>query len=750
MDEELSLVPPPETILGFNLELPEHSLKTAVVFSLLSVWVLVGLFQYLNRYTRRRYFSIWTAGWLFYALFLTIRGSSERFQAIPMVLFLENCCIATAAMLMFWGSFTFMELKTRQRLIGTAIVFVSVWSYFAAFQFPNELWIQIPAFALLGSASLFTALAFFRQTQQARFLGTGLLTFGFGLWALYLILHPFLQASEISVSAGFLIATVLQLFIATSMIILVLEETKSALRQREAEVETEKSKATFFETTAASRLDRYLQLFQTASDAILIVDAYSLEILDANRAAHGMFKAANQPPGGKKLGDVIQGHLPFQKAPDWLAHLCASGEAILNLPGKQSKRVSIHGGAIKYEGRDAWQLFLTELSEREKAQAQVRQAEKLAALSQMISGVAHELNNPLAAIQGYADLLMMDTNLAGAARPGIQHIATESARAVKLLKNFLSFAQVDSSERERISLNVLVQSLAESRRAELSALGCEVDLRLAPENPEVVGVGDHLRQALNQLITNAVEAMDDQKREKRISISTTVNEDQAVLKVEDSGPGIPAEIAARIFEPFFTTKPQGQGTGLGLSVAHGLISQHHGELTFEPRPTHGAAFVVKLPLAKAGQIQEEPLTPAKTAGARILIVDDEEALAGLLQEMLALSGQEAEVSSDPREALQKLTAKEFDIVISDFRMPAMNGADFFEAAVKIDPRYGRRFAFITGDAVHEAARDFFADHEIPKLLKPFQLVDVERLIARILNGNAQTNGGGHGPGSSTA
>lgn len=721
------------TIFGFNLELPESSLKTAVVFSLLSVWVLVGLFQYLNRYTRRRYFAIWTGGWLFYALFLTIRASLEHFASPPLLMMLENWCIAIAAVLMFWGSFSFLELRVGQRLIAIAILFVSIWSYSVAYEFPGELWIKIPAFALLGGASLFTAVGFFLQRKRTPYVGIGLLTFGFGLWALYLVFYPFLQASEVLLSTGFLISTVLQLFIATSMIILVLEEVKTTLKEREQQILTEKGKAQYFEATAMMHQDRYQKLFENASDAIVILEPNTLQVLEINEAARRLLHLEKQKPAALNLPLILRS--PGQKGDvegvTWLERLCEAMEGTLTVGDELPRQVQVRGGPITYGGREAFELFLSELTERERLQQQLRQSEKMAALGQMVSGLAHELNNPLAAIKGFAELLMRDKKLDAYARESLTKMARESARATTLVQNFLAFAQQDSARKETVHLNVLVASVAEARRAELEMAGCELRLHLSAEDPTLSGNSDQLREVLNHLITNARQAMEKQAREKVLALSTWQRDGKVGVRVDDTGPGVPQNIVPRIFEPFFTTKEQGAGTGLGLSVAHNIVATHRGRIWYEKRPLGGASFLIELPQSE--QKQSSNGAPAGGAPAKILIVDDEEALGSLLREMLGLIGHDVSVTQSPRDALRQLKEQNFDLVISDFRMPEMNGAEFYAEALKIQESYRKRFIFLTGDVVYEAAREFFTKEPVPRLLKPFQFQDIEKMIQTMLS-----------------
>ena len=211
-------------------------LKAALLVSLLSVWVLVGLFFYLNRYTRREYFTIWTAAWLFYALWLTL--GLEGGDAAPGSLgfLIKQCCVSISAVFLLWGSLCFLGLPVRQTSLGVFMVFLAVWTLVSPQVMTNRLQIQLPMFLLLGSSSWFAGVCFFRLRKQKAFVGAGLLSMGFLLWGGYLTTYPLTQPYGNLYSAGYFVAAVLQLFIAVSMIVLVLEEVRHKAEQVRAEI----------------------------------------------------------------------------------------------------------------------------------------------------------------------------------------------------------------------------------------------------------------------------------------------------------------------------------------------------------------------------------------------------------------------------------------------------------------------------------------------------------------------------------
>ena len=209
-----------------GLVFPQEYLRAALMVSLLSVWVLVGLFFYLNRYTRREYFTIWTAAWLFYALWLTLSLRLGDPNPGTIVFAIKQCCVCISAVFLLWGSLRFLGLPVRQQLLGGFMLFLVVWTFVSPQAVTGLLQVELPVFILLGLSSLFAGVCFFRLRKERPFVGAGMLSLGFLLWGLYLGSYPFSQQYGNLYSAGFFVAAVLQLFIAVSMIVLVLEEVR--------------------------------------------------------------------------------------------------------------------------------------------------------------------------------------------------------------------------------------------------------------------------------------------------------------------------------------------------------------------------------------------------------------------------------------------------------------------------------------------------------------------------------------------
>lgn len=216
-----------------DLVFPQEYLKATLMISLLTVWVLVGLFYYLNRYTKREYFAIWTAGWLFYALWLTTSLNAGAAPLGSLLFIVKQYCVSISAAFMFWGSLRFLGLPVRQRLFGVFMLFLLVWTIVSPQVMSDALQVELPVFVLLGASSVFAGACFFRLRKQKAFAGAGMLSLGFLLWGVYLGTYPLsLQYGDLY-SAGFFVSAILQLFIAVSMIVLVLEEVRDNMVQKE-------------------------------------------------------------------------------------------------------------------------------------------------------------------------------------------------------------------------------------------------------------------------------------------------------------------------------------------------------------------------------------------------------------------------------------------------------------------------------------------------------------------------------------
>ena len=388
-------------------------------------------------------------------------------------------------------------------------------------------------------------------------------------------------------------------------------------------------------------------------------------------------------------------------------------------------------------------VVTSDITEARALQEQMLQTEKLSSLGEMISGVAHELNNPLAAVMGYAQLLQ-GTKIQDDVRRKLEIIAVEAGRCQTIVRNLLSFARRHRPERRALSLNEIVRSVLGLMCYQLRVEGIEVLTELDSALPAIQGDPHQLQQALLNLVSNAQHAIKGTPPPRRLTVRTAAHEAGVRVEVQDTGPGIPPEILPRIFDPFFTTKEVGQGTGLGLSIVFGIVESHQGRTAASNVPGGGALFAIDLPQGRGGtQVEKEswrlesgPQPPVGGVPSKaILVVDDEEAICSLLQEVLAADGHRVDTAEDGGVARERLAARDYDLIITDLKMPGSGGRELYEEVVRQRPDLADRFVFATGDVVSTEAREFFRKTGRPFLEKPFDVRDLRRLVRTVLDGS---------------
>ena len=367
---------------------------------------------------------------------------------------------------------------------------------------------------------------------------------------------------------------------------------------------------------------------------------------------------------------------------------------------------------------------------------QLLEAGKLATMGNLLAGVAHELNSPLSVILGQVGLFSQ-TGVDPKARARVKDIGEAAERCVRIVRSFLTMARRHPPERGHVSLNHLLREAVELLSFELRIASIEIVYDLERNLPLVWADGHQLRQVIVNLVTNARQAVQDSAPPRQLRLATRYDERNSSVGIEvaDSGPGIPAELRARVFEPFFTTKPDGEGTGLGLALARGMVEGHGGTIEIESAPGEGARFIISLPLGAPPESQEES-GELEAAGPvvckSILVVDDEPAVASLLAEALSRDGYKVDMAANGAVALRMLGARDYDLIISDSGMPELNGRELYREIERREPRLSRRFVFVTGDILNPRTRAFLAETGAPQLEKPFTVESVKRVVRRAL------------------
>ena len=366
---------------------------------------------------------------------------------------------------------------------------------------------------------------------------------------------------------------------------------------------------------------------------------------------------------------------------------------------------------------------------------QVLQAEKLAALGQTVSGVAHELNNPLATILTWSERLA-ERRLDTVTKRGVETILGEAERAAKIVRNLLTFSRKRHTTRAMVDLNQVVRETLALRAYEQRVSNITTIDGLATGLPRVFADPHHLKQVLLNLVINAEQAMLSAHGRGTLVTRSWLDaeRDVVVLELNDDGPGMPDEVQPKIFDPFFTTKAVGKGTGLGLTVAYAIVQDHGGRLRVESAAGGGTSFFVELP--SGGDARPAPERAAEQpagdgGGAAVLVVEDEPALATAVAEVLTDAGYRVDRAGDGRAALDRVQATVYDLVVCDLRMPRMDGRAFYQEVAKSTPRLARRILFVTGDVAGTDAERFLAESGCRWLAKPFRLGELLR-VAREL------------------
>jgi PAS domain S-box-containing protein len=384
--------------------------------------------------------------------------------------------------------------------------------------------------------------------------------------------------------------------------------------------------------------------------------------------------------------------------------------------------------------------------ERARLEAQLRRGQRIHALGTLAGGIAHDFNNILTAISGHTHLGLNDLEEERSPEESLLAIQEASARAVDLVRRILMFSRYQQPERKVCSLVPIIEEALELLRGTLPA-GIAIETRYPGKSPLVFADSGQIHQVVTNLGANAAYAIGDRGTIQVVVDSIPGSHEELVSQIDvrvdryaritlsDTGAGMDDTVLDRIFEPFFTTKPTGQGTGLGLSVVHGIVKGHEGSVTVQSRPGNGTEFRIYLPEAQERQVQHQPAPASKPPGTveRIMYVDDEEPLVVLATRWLGRLGYEVTGFSDSTQALEAFRARpfDFDAVISDFSMPGLSGLDLVREIVKVrkDVVVVMSSGYLRLED-HRRAKDLGA---VDVVLKPQSMAEFGRILHRILS-----------------
>ena len=379
-----------------------------------------------------------------------------------------------------------------------------------------------------------------------------------------------------------------------------------------------------------------------------------------------------------------------------------------------------------------WRAVEAEMARQREA---LHQSEKLGALGQLLASVAHELNNPLSVLVGQA-VLLKETTTDASVQARAERIGKAADRCARIVRTFLAMARQQPRESTPTDPNSLIETALEVTGYALRASGIDVSVFLGKGLPPVLVDPDQMTQVFTNLIVNAEQVLREIDGPRRLRLTSRYlrQSNQIVFKIKDSGPGVPEEIRRRIFEPFFTTKGVGEGTGIGLAICHRILESHGGKIKIEQTPGGGATFVVRLPVPEGQQVDDDrpPEDEVATPRLSILVVDDEVEVAELVAEVLINDGHAVAVAHSGSEAMQAIEGRGFDVVLSDFRMPNMDGPGLLRALRRERPELVASLAFMTGDKLSPDVDRVLKTSGRPYIEKPITPDDVRALVQQVM------------------
>lgn len=487
-------------------------------------------------------------------------------------------------------------------------------------------------------------------------------------------------------------------------------------------------------------VQRAKEQWETACDALregfAVVDAAG-RVQRANRALAELLGESVPHVLGTDLSQAIFEH------PDMLRQRLAETQGGVSQPPllarseKLGRTLRIDAAPIPSAPDERSVVVLVEdVTDQEMLETQLIQSEKLAAVGQLVSGVAHELNNPLTSIAGLSELLLQQSGLVTKDREHLQVIHEQAERAGRIVRNLLVFARKGPADATRVDVGDVVRRTLLLLSYDMRMREIEIVKELGADIPDVLGDRAALQQVVLNLLTNAAQAVATvpEGKPRKITVRTWFD-DTVHLRITDTGPGIPNEVASHVFTPFFTTKEPGQGTGLGLSITYSIVDAHGGTISLE-RPSEGAAFRVDLPPAPADAPAHAPrgeptLPKGSPVGAprRILLVDDDPAVGRLVRAFFGRDGHTVEIARNGTHALELAGAGSWDLVIADGRASTQDRL-FVEELLERYPALRERVLVATGD-VRPGTEETIAALGVRYLRKPFNLRLLRDEAARV-------------------
>ncbi|MFG0317294.1 MAG: ATP-binding protein [Planctomycetota bacterium JB042] len=380
-------------------------------------------------------------------------------------------------------------------------------------------------------------------------------------------------------------------------------------------------------------------------------------------------------------------------------------------------------------------VLLHEVTDLLRARAECLNLTRLASAGRLISGIVHEINNPLSGIIGYSQLLLM-RELERDVRSQVEKVYGEAIRTSRIVRNLLDFSRRRPSKPGRVELWKVLRKALDLKSHDLRVKNVSVNVGIPEDLPAVHGEAHQLLQVFVNLIGNSEQAMYAADHGGRITIEASAAEETVSLLLRDTGPGVPEDLRERIFEPFFTTKDEGQGTGLGLALCREILRQQQAAIQLMETEA-GASFLMTFKVYRSAA-KPRPARRAKKAarvrGRRIMVVEDDPVCRSLLREAFERTGNAVTAFDRSDAALRFLGRNSVDVIVSDLHRPGLNGIEFHDRVARFDPGLARRVVFLTGDTLNDELARFLREHGNPFVPKPVELADLFEKVHDLLEG----------------
>jgi PAS domain S-box-containing protein len=486
--------------------------------------------------------------------------------------------------------------------------------------------------------------------------------------------------------------------------------------------------------------EQYRSMFNASIDGLALWNAEG-EIVDTNPALWQMYGYGDNAWPALPMA---QGAGPAYDAA-FLQTVAAGASAHVEVTALRKDgsalELEVHGIPMQYQGKPHVLTIARDITDKKRVAQELTQQrealyqrEKLAALGALLAGVAHELNNPLSVVVARA--VMLEEQGDPATRDAALKIRTAADRCARIVRTYLAMARQHQPERGPVVINDVIWAALDITGYTVRSSNIEVALDLGKKMPPILADADQLHQVLMNLVINAQQVLQDQPGKRRIGVSSRHDPAAGVIRitVADNGPGIPNHLRARVFEPFFTTKPMGFGTGIGLAVSFGIVEAHGGTLAVDCPAGGGTVFSVTLPAVTVDATDtDDVMRPALRAAKplAVLVVDDEAAVRDMLSEILRDAGHSVVTAVSGRDALARLGVAHYDVILTDIRMPELDGRDLYREIEARWPERAARVVFLTGDTLSSTSRNIAAESGCPVMEKPFQPHEVRRVVTEV-------------------